>query len=312
MKKEAIRIFLAKWMMEIILVLLCIGLAIARPNFLSAGNLLNILQSVQMVGIIAFGMTMVIIAKEIDLSVGSAVALTGCLLGFLTERGFPLWLGIPLTVAAGASSGAFAGIMRVAFQVPSFITTLGLFIALRGLALMLTNGFTITPFPQRFSVLGGPVFGVPFPTLVLLATFLTVHFLMRHTTFGAAVYAVGGNDEAARLSGIRVGRVRILVFAITGALAALSGVLTASRIMSSSPSVGQNYELDAIAAVIIGGTSFSGGVGTVWGTLIGLVFIGVIINGMTLLNVGIYPQYVIRGVLIFAAVLINKMQEVHE
>lgn len=309
MNRGTLRVFVAKWMMEIILLALCAGLSIARPNFLSVGNLLNILQSVQMVGIVAFGMTMVIIMKEIDLSVGSAVAFTGCLLGFLTAKGLPLWLGIPMTLAAGALSGAFAGLMRVVFQVPSFITTLGLFIALRGFALMLTDGFAITPFPQWFSVFGGSALVVPFPTLALLAVFASVHFLMCHTTFGAAIYAIGGNDEAARLSGIRVSGVRVLVFAITGGLAALSGVLTTSRIMSASPSVGQNYELDAIAAVIIGGTSFSGGVGTVWGTLIGLVFIGVIINGMTLLNVGIYPQYVIRGILIFAAVLINKMQE---
>ena len=305
--------WLARSIMDIVLLVICIGLAVSAPNFLTVDNLLNILRAVSMLGLIAFGMTMVIIAKEIDLSVGSAVALCACIVARLMDGGLPGPLAIGATIAAGFGLGAFTGFMRVKFEVPSFITTLALFTAERGLALMITKGFPIPINTAWYSFFGGGyVFGVPFPAIIFLVAFAAVHFLMKYTVFGGAVYAVGGNDEAARLSGINVGRVRILVFAITGALAALSGVLMSSRIMSGSPTLAQGLELDVIAAVIIGGTSFSGGIGTVRGTLIGILFIGVIQNGMTLLNLDIYFQYIVRGSLILAAVLVNRLQEVRK
>ena len=295
--------------MDWVLVVMCIVLALTAPNFLSVENILNILRSISMLGLLAFGMTMVIIAKEIDLSVGSTVALSACLVAWLTSKSIPIPVGILITVAAGCSIGLFTGLMRVQFEVPSFITTLALFTGLRGLALMITGGFPIAPFPEWYSFFGGGyVLGIPFPAIVLVVAFVTVNFLMESTVLGSAIYAVGGNDEAARLSGINVARVRYLVFATTGGLAAVSGVLLSSRIMSGTPTVAQQWELDAIAAVIIGGASFTGGVGTVRGTLVGIVFIGVIVNGMTLLNVDIYFQYIVRGGLILIAVLVNQLQ----
>ncbi len=304
--------FVARAMLEVVLVILCVVFAFTAEGFLTFNNLLNILQQIALIGIVAFGMTMVIIAKEIDLSVGSFVAASGCLLAWLVTQGVPIPVSIVLVLCAGALSGLFTGFMRVGFEVPSFITTLALYTAYKGVALKLTGGFSLTPFPDGFGILGGRIGNVPTPALVLLAVFILVHFIMRHTTFGSAVYAVGGNDEAARLSGIRVGRVRLMVFAILGALTALSGILTASKIMAGNPGVGVGLELDAIAAVIIGGTSFSGGVGTVWGTLLGVVFIGVIINGMTLLDVASYNQLIVRGALILAAVLVNRLQETRQ
>lgn len=296
--------------MDFVLLFICIGLALSAPNFLTVDNLLNILRSVSMLALLAFGMTMIIIAKEIDLSVGSLVAFAACLIAWLTSKGIPIPLGIPLTLLAGFGIGLFTGFMRVKFEVPSFITTLALFTALRGFALMITKGFPISPFPEWYYFLGGGyVFGIPFPAIIFVAAFIAIHFVMKYTVFGSAVYAVGGNAEAARLSGINVALVRHLIFAITGALAALSGVLLSSRIMSGTPTVAQQWELDAIAAVIIGGTSFSGGIGTVRGTLIGIIFIGVIVNGMTLLDVSAYFQYIVRGGLILAAVLVNRIQE---
>jgi sugar transport system permease protein len=304
------RSWIARSIMDVVLLAICVGLAFSAPNFLTVDNLLNILRTVSMLGLIAFGMTMVIIAKEIDLSVGASVALSACIVARLIELGVPVPLAIPATILIGFFLGVFTGIMRVKFEVPSFITTLALFTAERGLALMITKGFPIAINIPWYSFFGGGyVFGLPFPAIVFLAAFAAVYFLMKFTVFGGAVYAVGGNDEAARLSGINVGLVRILVFAITGALAASSGVLMSSRIMSGSPTLAQGLELDVIAAVIIGGTSFSGGVGTVRGTLIGILFIGVIQNGMTLLNLDIYFQYIVRGGLILAAVLVNRLQE---
>ncbi|HLJ55759.1 MAG TPA: ABC transporter permease [Chthonomonadaceae bacterium] len=304
-----LRVVLSRRIMEGVLVALCIGLSLRAPHFLTTDNLLNVLRSISMQALIAFGMTLVIIVGEIDLSVGAAVAFAGCLAAYLVLRGLPIPVAIALTVLAGTALGSFTGFMRTRFAVPTFITTLALFTGLKGGALMLTGGFPLTPFPAWYEFLGsGYVLGIPFPTLVLVVGFAGIFVLTRYTTFGRAIYAVGGNREAARLSGIDVSAVRIWTLALTGALAALSGVMLSARIMSGTPTVAQGWELDIIASVIIGGTSLSGGSGTVWGTLVGIVFIGVIINGMTLLDIPIFTQYVVRGLLIFAAVLVNRMQ----
>jgi ribose/xylose/arabinose/galactoside ABC-type transport system permease subunit len=295
--------------LEAILVLLCLFLAWRAPNFVTLDNLLNVLRSIAMQGLIAFGMTMVIIVGEIDLSVGAMVAFASCLMAWLTQRSVPIPLGAALTTGAGFGVGAFTGLMRARYQVPSFITTLALFTGLRGAALELTGGFPITPFPEWFSFLGsGYLLGVPVPALVLLAAFVATHLTMQRTRFGRAVYAAGSNPRAAVLSGIDVARVRTLVLALTSMLAAFSGVMLSARIMSGTPTVATGWELDVIAAVIIGGTSLSGGAGTIWGTLVGIVFIGVVANGMTLMDVPVYRQYMVRGLLIFGAVLLNRAQ----
>jgi len=293
--------------MEAALLALCAYLAWASPRFLTLENGLNVLRSISMQGLIALGMTMVIIVGEIDLSVGAAAAFAGCLLAYMTQAGVPIAVGIPTTLAVGAALGAFAGLVRVRFQVPYFISTLALFTALKGAALMVTNGFSLTPFPAWFAYLGsGYLAGLPFPAVVFLAGVVAGHVVMTRTTFGRAIYATGGNTEAARLCGINVAGVRVAVMTIIGALSAASGIMLSARIMSGTPEVAQGWELEAIAAVIVGGTSFTGGVGTVWGTLVGLVFIGVVVNGMTLLNVAPYTQYIVKGLLIFAAVLVNR------
>lgn len=293
--------------MEIVLLAVCGYLAWASPRFLSADNAVNVLRSISMQGLIALGMTMVIIVGEIDLSVGAAAAFAGCLLAYLTQSQVPIALGIAATLAAGAALGAFAGIVRVRFQVPSFISTLALYTALKGAALMVTNGFALTPFPMWFAYLGsGYVLGLPFPAAVFLLGVVVVHIVMTRTRFGRAIYAAGGNPEAARLCGINVAGVRVGVMTTIGVLSAMSGIMLSARIMSGTAEVAQGWELEAIAAVVVGGTSFSGGVGTIWGTLMGLVFIGVVVNGMTLLNVAPYTQYIVKGLLIFAAVLVNR------
>lgn len=308
--------FLRTAILEIILVALSAFLAIAAPNFLSVDNLLNVLRNVSMQGLIALGMTMVIIAGEIDLSVGSMVAFAGCLTAFVTGAlsgiGMEIAVGsaILTAVIAGMLLGTFSGLMRTRYQVPTFITTLALMTGLTGAAELITNGFPLTPFPSWYNFIGGGyLLGVPFPALVFLAAFAAVLVVMNHTGFGRSVYAVGGNAEAARLSGIDVARVKITVLAVTSGLAALSGVMQSSEIMSGTATTARGWELDVIAAVIIGGTSLAGGVGRVWGTMVGVIFLGVIINGMTLLNISEYWQHVVRGILILAAVLINRLQQ---
>ena len=315
-----LRSFFSSSILEVILVLLCIVLAFTASGFLTANNLLNVLRNVSMQGVIAFGMTMVIISGEIDLSVGSAVAFASCLTAFLTQKLSGEWASLPLssaiaisiliTLGIGFLLGTFTGFMRNRYQVPSFITTLALMTGLSGAAELITNGFPLTPFPAWYNFIGGGyVLGIPFPAILFLLTFAILQFLMNYTSFGRTVYAVGGNAEAARLSGINVRRVKTMVFGITSFLAALSGVMVSSEIMSGTATAARGWELDVIAAVIIGGTSFMGGVGRIWGTMIGVVFLGVMMNGMTLLNVSEYWQHVARGTIILVAVLLNLLQK---
>lgn len=311
MARHSLRKQLWEGILEIILLGICVVLAIITPGFLTLGNLLNVLRSVSEIGVIAFGMTMVIIAGEIDLSVGSAVAFAGCLVAYLVQNGVPIPLALLATLVMGFAIGSFIGIARAKYGVPSFITSLALLTGLRGAALKITGGFSLTPFPEWYNFLGsGYVLGLPFAAIVFAGIFAVVFFVMNYTTFGRSVYAVGGNAEAARLCGINVSGVRIMVLGATGALAALSGIMLSARMLSGNPTVGYGWELDVIAAVIVGGTSLTGGVGRVWGTLIGVIFIGVIVNGMRLLDIHEDGQLIARGVIILLAVLLSRLQQI--
>lgn len=290
--------------------ILCIYLTIATPTFLTYSNITTLLRQVSMTGIIAVGMTMVIVAAEIDLSVGSLVAFSGSLLAFLAIKiGLSLPLAVFITILLGAVIGSFTGTLRNLYCIPTFIITLALLTVLRGLSLIITGGFPITPFPESFGFLGGGfVWGIPVPVIIMAIVFVIGHFIMSSTSFGRYIYAIGGNEEAAKLSGIKVGLVRLVVFMIVGSLSALSGIILASRLMSGTPTVAQGWELDVIAAVIVGGTNLSGGSGTIFGTLLGVLFIGVLSNGMVLLGVSPFMQLVVRGFVILAAVWFGFVQ----
>ena len=303
--------------LEIILLGLILLLSFTAPGFFTVRNILNVLQNSSLQGIIALGMTMVIIAGEIDLSVGSAVAFSGCITAWFT--GAFQKLGLPavpsaalaMLIAVGGAFliGSFTAMIRNRCKVPTFIISLALMTSLSGFANLITGGFPLTPFPQWFNFFGsGDISGIPFPALFFILVFVVINFVMTSTTFGRSVYAVGGNMEAARLSGINIHRVKWLVLAVTNALMAVSGIMVASRIMSGSSTAARGWELDVISAVIIGGTALNGGSGTVTGTLVGVLFLGVLVNGMTLLNISEYWQFVVRGVLILGAVLINTIQ----
>jgi ribose/xylose/arabinose/galactoside ABC-type transport system permease subunit len=302
-----------RYPMEIILVCMYTYLMFAAPGFATLDNQMNVLRNITMQGIIAFGMTMVIVSGEIDLSVGSGVAFSGCVTAWVT-RALTDTLGPWPSITIGAITamvilffvGVLTGKVRQHFNMPTFITTLGLLTVLSGAANLITDGFPITSFPFQFNFLGaGILFGIPFPVYIFAAVFGFVYFLMNYTSFGRALYAVGGNLEAARLSGIDVWKTKTLALGITGVFTAMAGVLIASQILSGSASAARGWELDVISAVIIGGTSLFGGKGTVRGTLIGVLFLGIIVNGMTLLNVSEYWQLVVRGGLIIGAVLLN-------
>lgn len=298
------------FVMELILVALILVLVVAAPGFASLPNLLNVLRAVSMLGIIAFGMTAVIIAGEIDLSVGAGAALAGCILGWtcgaLTDSIGP-WpavaVGALAAVVVGIGCGVFTGKMRQWFNVPSFITTLGMLAGLRGVANLISGGFPITSFPKGFNFFGaGNVGGVPTPVFFFLAVFAAMHVLMKYTSFGRAVYAVGGNAEASRLSGIDIYGTKTLALAITGGLTALSGMLIASQIGSGNGTAATGMELNVIAAVIIGGTSLFGGKGRAIDAVIGGVVVATIANGLGLLNQSSYINFLVTGgVLLLAA-----------
>jgi sugar transport system permease protein len=317
--RKKITLFLLDHIIEVFLVVLIVGLALSIPNFMTWSNWMNIFRSNSLKGVIAFGMTMVIIAGLIDLSIGSTVALSGVIVARfcrdLTAAGMDLTtaciIGIAVSFLLAIGIGWIHGFFAHRGGMPPFIVSLVSLNALYGLAGMISGGYPIAnQFPDWFNLLGGGRVGgpdgVPIPAIVLAISFLVVLFIMGYTTTGRSVYAVGGNPESARLSGINVGKTKIICFIAVQIFAVIAGLMTSGQVMAGSYCFGRGWELDVISAVIIGGTSFSGGFGTVWGTLLGIIFMGVITNGMTLLNFDLYTQYVIRAIIMFAAVLISS------
>jgi sugar transport system permease protein len=292
------------------LVILFIILAATAPNFLTSRNLLNVVRQVSFVGIIACGMTMAMIAADVDLSVGSMVAFASALLGVLhVNVGLPLIIAVPLVLLVGTLLGAIAGAIRVYWDIPALIVTLAFLISFRGIAFILTNAFPIVISDDAFEFWGkGEVQGIPVPAIIFVVMVLIFIFISSRTVYGRSVYAVGGNAESARLSGIPVNRIRVLVLVTTFFLSAFAGVLLSSRLSSGNASIAVGMEFDVIAAVLIGGTSLFGGRGTVIGTVLGVLFIGLLGNGMTLLNVNTYLQDVARGGIILLAVIFGALQ----
>lgn len=289
------------------LILLCVLAGAFAPNFATTANLLDVLRQVAFTGTIAFGMTLVIAAGEIDVSVGSAIAFSSALFGVLTASfGLPLWGAALAVVILGSAIGAGAGAIRAYFNIPSFIVTLAMFSALRGVAMLMTDAIPIPILDEDFGVWGsGAVLGVPVPALVMLATFAVFSVAASRTAFGRSVYAIGGNAEAAHLSGIPVARIRTALFALTGGLAAISGLLMTSRLGSGNPNIGFGVEFAVITAVIVGGASLSGGKGSMLGTLLGGLLIAVLNNAMVLWGINSYAQDVANGIVVLVAVIVR-------
>jgi sugar transport system permease protein len=286
---------------------LFIVLVYTADGFMTSDNMLGILRDSATVGIAAFGVTLVIIAGEIDISIGPAVAFASVITAkACTSWGLPVGLALVLTLVLGTLLGAGAGSLRAFFGVPSFIATLGLWSALRGLGQYMTDALPV-PLPTNglFDRLAGKIAGIPTPALIMLVLFAVFTWISQRTAYGRSVFAIGGNANAARLSGISLKRVRVILFATTGLLAALTGILLAARLGSGNGGAAGGLEFDVIAAVVIGGTALAGGRGSMLGTLLGVIFITLIGNGLVLLGVDPFFQDVVRGVIIVAAVLIN-------
>jgi ribose transport system permease protein len=285
---------------------LCLVLWILTPHFLTVSNLLNVAQQTAINAIIAVGLTFVIVSGGIDLSVGSIVALSGVVLASLLQQGVAFPIAILAGLGVGLGCGLVNGLLITLGRLPPFIATLGMMSIVRGGGLQFTEGRPISGFSDAFRwIATGDVAGVPAPVLLMLAVYGVAHFTLRRTTFGRYVYAIGGNEEAALLSGVDVRWNKTAVYALSGGLSALAAVVLTARLNSGQPIAGLNYELDAIAAAVIGGASLLGGQGSVVSTLIGALILGVLRNGLNLIGVSSFVQQIVIGAVIILAVLVD-------
>jgi ribose transport system permease protein len=292
-----------------VLILICILFAVLTPNFLTENNIINVVRQASINIVLAAGMTFVILTGGIDLAVGSVLGLSAVIAVVVSlVPGFS-WAAVPAALLAGLVIGVLTGVIIAYLGLPPFIVTLGTYTAIRGAAYLAAGGTTVINSKIDFAWIGNGYFG-PIPWLVIIAllTIAVSAFILHGTVLGVHVYAVGGNPQAARLTGIPVSWVLIFVYGASGLLSGLGGAMSASRLYSAQGQLGIGYELDAIAAVILGGTSFSGGIGNVFGTLVGALIIAVLNNGLTLLNVSFYWQLVIKGAVIVLAVTLDKLR----
>lgn len=321
--KKSIGAILGEYGAFIALALLVIVISCISPEFRTANNFLNLLRQASFNGLIAFGMTCVILSDGIDLSVGSTFALSAIICAELIMHSVPAPLAILLSLIAGTLLGIVSGILVTKGRLQPFIATLITMTAYRGFALILTNGKPVSRLAANidssagaflFKVLGkgklvlGPndIISIPIPVIILVAAFAVFYFVLHHTTFGKRIYATGSNEKCARLAGVNTARIKIAVYAISGFMAALAGLIMISRVDSAQPTLGEGYELDAIAAVALGGTSMSGGRGKIAGTIAGVMIIAVLNNGLNILGVSTYYQQVIKAVVILVAVLSDR------
>jgi len=315
---------LSKFQSVIALLVLCIVLSFLTDKFFTAANGVNVLRQVAVNVCIATGMTLIVLTAGIDLSVGSVLALCGAITAGLLKNGmqFPsadLFIGFTIlgavlgAIIIGGLLGLFNGLVITKFKVPPFVATLAMLTIARGFTMLYTGGHPISNLGNNFAYIGaGSFIGIPVPVWIATIVVLLAVFITKKTKIGRYIYAIGGNETAAKLSGIRINRVKLIVYSLGAALAAVGGVIVTSRLDSAQPNAGISYELDAIAAVVIGGTSLNGGKGSVWGTVIGTVIIGVLNNGLVLLNVSPFWQQVVKGGVILLAVIIDKMGDKKE
>jgi ribose transport system permease protein len=296
----------------LILAVMVLLLSVFTRTFLTATNIFNILRALSWIAISAFGECLVIITGGVDLSVGSVMALSGLAAAKLMAAGAPIWIGILAGLATGTVIGLANGVMITKAKLPPFIATLGTLLMGRGLCYGLTGGWPVTDLPASFSLLGQydlPFVGIPVPLLFVLVLAFLVGVFTTQTVWGYQIYAVGGNEEAAGLSGINTGRVKIMVYTLASLLTAVGGILMTSRLGVASPTAASGYELEVIAAAVVGGTSFSGGEGTILGVLIGAIIMQVLRTGLVLIGTSAYWLQAIQGLVIVVAIMLDQLRK---
>lgn len=303
--------FISQYGTLLAFVFLIVIITLLTPQFLRLANIINILRQTSVNGIIAVGMTFVIITGGIDLSVGSLLALTSVVACSFAHPGdYPLVVPLAIGLVVGLAGGFLNGFIIARKSIAPFIVTLGMMTIARGFALVYTNGRPVINLNDNFNNIGGGyLLGVPVPVIIFGFIALLGGCILKYTRLGRYTYAIGGNEESARISGINTKKIVMVVYAIAGSLAGVAGIVLSSRVMSGSPAIGFGYELDAIAAVVIGGTSLSGGIGSIRGTVLGVLIIGVMNNGLDLLNVSSYWQQVAKGIIIIVAVLLDHKKK---
>jgi ribose transport system permease protein len=305
--KLSLASFFIKYAIYLILLALVIVLSFATDKFLTVSNVISILKQISIQSIVAIGMTMIVLLGQIDLSVGSVVAFSGIISAMLMKSGMPIPLAILVSTLLSCVIGLVSGIVTAKYKVHAFLVTLATQTAVRGMDYIISGGYPVSSLPKSFMQIGGGYLGIiPVPVIIMLVFYAVFIFILNSTTFGRSIYAVGGNAESSRLSGINVEKIKVIVFVVTAALASVGGVILSSRLMSGAPDTGTGWEMDCITGVIIGGTSMFGGEGTLQGTFIGMLFVGVLSNGMVLLGINPYMQQVIKGLVILAAVILNS------
>ncbi len=295
------------------LIIFSIIVSLLSPRFLTKSNLLNVFRQTSINAIIAAGMTFVILTSGIDLSVGSILGFTGAILANMLVKGNGIFLSIFVAILIGGLAGMFNGFIITKGKVQPFIVTLATMILLRGATLVFTSGKPIPVTGENISstfrwIGTGNIFGIPTPIIIMAIVFVLCYYLLNHIKFGRYIYAVGGNEKAAQLSGVNTDKIKIMAYTISGILAAVAGIIVTSRLSSAQPTAGDGYELDAIAAVVLGGTSLAGGQGTIIGTIIGALIIGVLNNALNLLDVQSYYQMIAKAIVILIAVLLDKKE----
>ena len=297
---------ISEYFIFVIFSALVVVLTCLKPSFIQPGNLVNILKQASINGILAFGMMFVIIAGGFDMSVGSTVAFTGVLAAMLGQGQYPLIVPLAVAMLAGLAVGVVNGVGVAVGDLPPFIMTLGTMTAVRGLALLISNGKPVIGISTEYkAVAASSIFGVPMLAVFLVVIIIICSFVLAKTVYGRRVYACGGNLLAARVSGINTTKIRISTFAIAGLLAGLSGFLMTSRVTIGQPNAAESYEMDAITACVVGGVSMSGGVGKSWGVVVGCLLITVIANGLDIMGVSSHWQKIVKGAIIVLAVLLD-------
>ena len=292
------------------LMILVAIVTILNPRFFTMYNILNIFKQVSINGLIAFGMTFVILTGGIDLSVGATLGLSGVILGWMISSGTPEYIAIGVTLVFGAVLGGMNGVLVSKVKLQPFIATLATMTMFRGITMIVSDGIPFMGLTKNAPILDyfsqGKFLTVPFPMIVFIIVLVVLFVILHNTVFGRGVYAVGGNEEAARLSSIPITKIKTLVYTISGLMSALAGIILTSRLSSSQPTAGMGFELDAIAAVVIGGTSLSGGKGRIFGTFLGALIIGVLNNGLNIIGISAFYQQFIKGLVILFAVILDR------